>query len=455
MNRERSMNKIYTILLLATSLLSAEVQFSSDEVISEGSEITLSGHVFIKHDFGTLSANKATLTQSSGANTPSFLSACLNSCVEIKFSSNQTLQSENALINFVDNTASLSSDDRQIFFFDPDRQITIQSQKIDCEWEGDQKDPKIKALTAQKSVQISLGSDIFIHAEEAIYAPSMTNNQYGTLTLNGSTNHKPCLISIGEDLLKADSVTIEMESETLILHKPIGKIATKIINMALPEEIFFTSKTLSWNRKTGEIVLTEQILIDGAEFGHLIAHDRVFFSTDIVDEKVLFKGFEAVGESTLTTTGGMSITCDGNIDFNYETKSLLASAGMKPLIYQNGDLVIESKKLTFDKVEGSPNVISFFDDVNFSAGAMLGKAGGLTYKPSEHILNFFSSGEENVVFYNKESDTKMSATAITITRDPVTEENIIQGHGVVKLTFDHKNREQIIEVLNSCVKHPF
>lgn len=447
------MNKIVCLLTLMCASLFGDIQFSSKEVTTNGNEVVLKGNVFIKHNLGTISANEATLTQGTNSNEPSLMSACLKSCVEIQFSSNQTLHSENATIDFAHHTASLSSDDKQIFFFDPDKKITIQSKDLDCTWEDDHRNPRLISLLANNSVQISFGTDMFLHAENAEYCPNDEEN--GFLKLGSSRSEKPCLISIGDDLLKAESVTIDVENESMILHRPIGRIATAFVEKALPEEISFTSKNLLLNRKTGEISLSEQILVDAASFGHLISDDTVTFSTEKVDEKILFKGFSTQGRSYLTTDQGMKISCDGQIDFDYIGKKLTADGHETPILYQNGNLVIEARKVTLDKLQGTPKLISFYDQVNFSAGDMIGNAGSLNYRPTEHTLEFFSSEKENVVFYNKESDTKMCADGITITRDPDTQENVIHGHGIVKLTFDHKNREQIIEVLNSCVKHPF
>ncbi len=447
------MNKLLPLLAIISAPLFGEIQFSSKEVSTSGNEVLLKGNVFIKHDLGTISANEATLLQGTKQDELPLLNASLKSSVEIQFATNQTLQSEAANINFADKSATLTSNERQIYFFDPDKKLTIQSKGIQCNWENQSDNSHLTSLFANDSVQISFGTDIFLHAQDAEYAPSETKS--GILKLNSRSISEPCLVSIGDDLLKAESVTIEVDNETLILHRPIGKIATTFAKASIPEEITFTSKSLILDKKTGELFLTEQILVDGASFGHLISDDTVTFSTERVDEKMLFKGFSTKGKSFLTTDQGMKISCDGHIDFDYIEKTLVADGYDSHILYQNGDLVIESRKLTLDKLHGTPKLISFMDEVNFSAGGMVGNAGVLNYRPHEHALEFLSTEKENVVFYNADSDTKMCAEGITITRDPVTEDNIIQGHGVVKLTFDHKNREQIIEVLNSCVKHPF
>lgn len=445
--------RLVPLLTLVTSALFADVEFSSNEVTTSGNEVKLKGNVSIKHDFGTINADSATLTQSSGQTPSSFLNAILESEVQIEFITNQTIRSESATIDFSKQEASLSSSDKQIIFFDPDTQITIQSQKFTCKWDEKDHKPQLKNIHADDRVQISFGSDMFLSADDADYTP--TSDHKGILKLGSHGMEKPCLISIGDDLLKAESATIEIGSNTLILHRPIGQIATTFIDNIKASEISFTSKNLILDRASGKISLSEQILVDGAAFGQLISNDTVTFKTEKVDERILFKGFSANGESYLTTDAGMKISCNGEIAFDYEQKRLSADGYNTPILYQNGDLVIESQKITLDKLQGTPKLISFLDHVQFSAGGMIGNAGSLNYRPHEHTLEFFSSDEEKVVFYNPDSDTKMCADGITITRDPVTEDNEIRGHGVVKLTFDHKNREQIIEVLNSCAKHPF
>ena len=69
-------------------------------------------------------------------------------------------------------------------------------------------------------------------------------------------------VSVGQDQIKADSASLEMEKETLILYKPIGKIASNLINLTRPDEICFSSNILNWDRKTGELSLKENILVE-------------------------------------------------------------------------------------------------------------------------------------------------------------------------------------------------
>ena len=445
--------KYLLIFLILLSSLSADLKFSSSEVTTKGKEVELKGNVAIEHDFGTVYAQEATLTQSEGESGLPFLNAMLNSSVEIQFATNQTLKSETANIDFQKHEASMHSSKGKIIFSDPDTQITIQSQSLKCEWEQEGSKPKLKRLYADESVQISLGSDIYISADDIEYTSSSSHQ--GVLKFGSLRKEKPCLISIGDDLLKAKSATIELGNDTITLHRPIGKIATTFIENLNTDEIYFTSKNLILNRESGQISLSEQILVNGADFGQLTSNETVTFNTEKIDEKILFKGFCTKGESFLATDQGMKISCDGEIEFDYENKKLVAGANIKPILYQNGNIVIESNKMTLNKLKGAPELICFSDHVHFLAGSMVGNSGFLNYHPQEHLLEFFSSDKEKVVFYNQDSDTKMCADGITITYDPVTEENEIRGHGVVRITFDHTNQEQIIEVLNSCARHPF
>ncbi len=406
--------KSLPLFILVSTTLFGNIEFSSNEIKAHDNEILLKGDVLIKHPLGILTANEATLVQGgSHHQTPSFLSACLKSCVELQFGSEQTLLCEAATIDFVHNTASLTSPEKLISFFDPKRHTTIQSQNVDCEWND------------------------------------------GHLKLNTHSTDHPCTILIGQDEVKADSATVEVENETLILYKPIGKIAANLISLTHPEEISFSSNILNWDRKSGEISLKENILVDGNSFGSMRSTDKISFATEKVDEKLLFKGFKATGKSHLITPGGMKIICDGDIEFDHDKRHLSAMSIVEPIVYENGDLRIEAHQLTFDQLEGNPKIISFYDHVTFSSGAMHGTAGGLTYRPEEHTLEFFSLDQENVVFHNRETDIKMSADSLSISRDPETKENIIQGHGIVKLTFDHKQRDELIEVISSCMKNSF
>lgn len=403
------MKPFFPLLLSFPLILCAHLEFSSQHVKSNGDEMVLTGNVHIQHALGILKAHEAHLQQDPSHGANALLSATLKSNVELLLSSHQSLTCEEAHIDFLHHAATLTSHHRAILYSDPAQHMTLRGHTFECEWEDQHHKPTLTSLRALNQVDLNFGDNLHLLAKQAT-------------------------------LSRSSSSTLD----TLKLLKPFGTLRTT------EEKISFDAGQLTFDHTQGELVLQKDISMEGPLFGKLTSSGNLTLYTENQKEGLFFHKFKTSGPTRFCALSGIELECDGTIDYNPNKRILQAEQGASALRFIKNDLTIESEHLSLTHEHQTPEEIIFTGQVTLLAGEMKGIATRLLYQPNDHILHLQGTQENPVTFTQANSSFILTAEGVRLAIDELTQEKVVHGEGVVKITFDHTQREQLTEAIHSC-----
>lgn len=177
------------------------------------------------------------------------------------------------------------------------------------------------------------------------------------------------------------------------------------------KDLHITSDKLTWNAKKRYLEIQGAPCVEGANFGKL--------------------------------------TCDSTIYFDLEKGKITKESGATPLVFTRPNLTVQSQTILLNMEKTKPMQITFRDDVKLFNNEIVGIAEAAMYDFVDHSIQLVSEPNKEVLFYNKEKSFSMAAPKIVI------EGNEVRGVGKVRFTFEETEKENILNLLQACLKNTF
>ncbi len=227
----------------------------------------------------------------------------------------------------------------------------------------------------------------------------------------------------------------------------------KTVSLFSQKNLSFTAKKLFWDHENNVLTLNGGISIEEPSLGSFFSDNTVSFSK----KGKQISSFKSFGTTTLTYLNHHSLVSHGVITFEKESLSSTIQSplinGMVPkglqLCYKGDELGLYADKARVDYREENgklfPLVVSLEGEVQlFSLSqknkSRFGLADHLTYHPKTGSFILTADPNKKVCFVDKKENLYLSAREVHLTRDPITNKQVVKGVGNVRLalTVDEK-----------------
>ena len=310
--------------------------------------------------------------------------------------------------------------------------------KRSCELSSSEKNVKFK--DPKHDLEISTGRFFYYWNDEKY----QSGNLYATDNVE---------LSHGKVIhLLANQAYLDSDVETILLDHPIGTITSSLFKSSQKRELNFTSERLHWDQKEKTLKLQENAEVEEESFGTLFAKDSLLIEQGEKKDSFYIKSIKTVGESFFTRRDGLNLSCDGSIYFNPETMELVADQKNRPLEFHYSDLVIQAERASLSYFDEKPSKITFTNQVKLFNEEVIGKADTLTYDLVGHKITL--EGDE-VLFWDQSEHLHMAAEKLEIEHHEESHKNRVKGIGKVRFEIDENEKNNLLTILESCMKNLF
>ena len=115
----------FLLLLLPSTLLFGNIEFSSDHMDYHDKEMSLEGHVHFSSPFGTISSSRGHIIKKSPLPTAEILSAKLFGNVEVTLSKNIFITCDEVMLDMEKHTATITTHKNRATFLDIEKKLQV------------------------------------------------------------------------------------------------------------------------------------------------------------------------------------------------------------------------------------------------------------------------------------------------------------------------------------------
>jgi len=496
-------HRFFFPFLTVIILLNAAVGYSENDpmIINSGKaefngkEISLSGHVVVEHDLGSLEANQMTLVPEKMNEKIQAKHLSLKEDVNIALKNAGKLSCHLAEIDFSNLTGKFYGGANQEFvaytefFADKNGEsvpLVVKSREMIMQIAQENDEPNhstktsVSNINAEKEVTVNYNNDFMASADQASYQrvkccddqDQKNKHLAGLITLRANEEHGVCQITNRNgDMITSDNLCIDTNQRQLFFAYPKGALYTAQ-NKDVRNRIDFSSDTMTWEDKVNSLTLRENVVIHQNGLGTLVSDKDVKINQETVDGKkqlntILSSGKTVIRYMEQDKEIAHILTCHGQVCVdNKQLKTTMdsPSAMSGKILRENqvsfqdpmGDIFAD--KLIIDYIntdnnlkpvkitlEGNVHILNrcSVDAENKSDFIQYAIADSVEYTPQAKEITLKANPNSRVLFLDKVNNLQVSAPALKIRRDETTKKESIQGIGNVRFTFVKKEIEMM------------
>jgi hypothetical protein len=442
-------------LFVFSSFVSTVIE--SDSASYDGKKMHLSGAVSLKHTLGTISAENASVTKEDDKKDFSLIEVQDNVLFTPSFGGE--LSADFLLLKAEDQIADLKAlkptswvTYRGEFSKQP---LTFKSRNIQFIFSSDTKTKAaafngVNEIKAKGPVKTTFAKHFKLFSDEAAYKSSDSKLTFFCLDQSDTCT----LVYDDKSQVKAKTVVIDPHKHLIIACNPDGVFKAKNY-----DDIFFNSKTLSFDENGKLLTLSNDVNIHSMGFSCLNDHE-VIFTLD-PDQDSAIKNLKCQGKTLLSDSNHTTLTCHGSLVIDRELNKIILEGKNEPILFESTLGKIRSDKAIIEYVmEGSKAVPSklYFQGkvacINFSGLFKNEKeeikryalADNVTYIPAKKELTLKSQKPSKVLFYDENKKTKFSAEQIVIDLPDNEKKERIKTSGNVRMIFSDKEDAEFKKV---------
>ena len=331
----------------------------------------------------------------------------------------------------------------------------------------------VQQITAVGDVNVNYNHDFIASADQGLYerrsAAAENSRPAGTITLRMDSSERFCkIINRNGDLIKAGVIKIDILTKELAFEKANGTIQGSREGVKTDQRIDFSADTLLWDNANDQITLQDNVQINQAGLGRLETDGEARIYQRSHAGKKQLSLLETAGktvivfqepgkelEHTLTSYGVVAVdhiqlltTMDSpkgprgkvrdeeQVSFLDDQGEIFADKAALYYALDGGKIVLSKVRLEGnvrlkDRQDGSGDILHYViaDFVDFI--------------PEDKEMIFTAKAKRRVLFYDKMNNVQVSAPALKIKRDDVTQKESIKGIGDVRFSFIEQEYMQL------------
>jgi len=436
-------------LLIPLFLYGEKTHFSSDTVSYKDDILQLDGNVTLENNLGILKSQHANITRKSSTFSLDFLFATLQDSVLLELPYEAYISCDKAEIDFSNRHVDLTSIANQVEYHDIQNNIVFSSPKLHCDWLDD--DYKDTLISTDDHVQITYLDNLVLDADSAQFhtKTGITPESIpkGIIKAEKKSNGSPCILYRDNDQIACESILINTLDETLSLKNPMGKFLTSVINPHLLGETIFSADALLWDHKKNILTLNSNASIEESSFGKLTSSETIIISQILKNNTFDIETVTTEGSSLFEKEGELSIQCDGTMHFDRTTGELIALQKEQPILFKRLNMTVFSQKALLHYTDNKPSSITFNGDVKIQNDSIIGQAEIINYLLAEKQIELIAKEGEKVIFQNIAKTMQISADKLLISKDPVSDKEVVKGIGRVHFSFDDNDKNELLKLL--------
>lgn len=485
---------ILITLIARTLFLWAEdepMTIESGEAVYNGQDISLTGQVTIQHELGRMTAKELSIVPIvEGHPDPNAKKILLNirDQVVIDWSQGGRLQCQEAKIDCAQLIGTFVGDSihpeviyeseqgARIAKSKSTAPIIIRSKKMEMaitrQYDAQSKTQKniITRIQADEKVKVQYDEDYTILTDHAHYQQDPDDSSQRILRLYPDSSDRNCQLShLNGDLIKSDSIVINLADRTLVLTHPRGKIQT----CTEPQQpLCFSSDKLTWDEEKKILSLEDHVHIEQTGLGKIETDRCVQIKQEIVDGKVAVRSFIFPLGTELTYLDSKKamqhkIICYGPLEVDHVQRRVRMESPLdekgevlqdKQIYFEDlmGDIYADQAEFSYLSTEqglvpttvvmqGHVKIFNRFHGHLQESGSVLqyALADRVDYYLKEQEMLLASKEKNRVLFFDKINNLRMSAPSLKILHDKQSNKESIQGIGDVRFTFVESEFEEL------------
>ncbi|KAF3362756.1 Uncharacterized protein PHSC3_000670 [Chlamydiales bacterium STE3] len=449
-----------TLLLLLTPSVWAEpTSIKANYAQYSENFLSLQGQVQLTHDLGIVSTEKATLHADEQAQLKSIY---LQDEVQLNLKNGSQLNALSAVFDCPGGRGLfLGNELIKAFFKDASNSLEIQSIRMGISWNPSTlSTPKVlkNHLTAEQEVEIVYKDQLQAFGDSASYIDNK-------ILLNSNGNGKQCrLVLNAKHHLSCDRIEIYPLQKQVIFKNPSGVLIRD------SAKVYFSSKVMEWDDSRQLLILKEDVLIEDSGFGILQTQGQVsvFFKKN--DEQQDISHVTCEGEAYLVHLDEKNeehrLISSKFLTIDHQRKEIsLQSKEAQPAIYQDSHGTISAQTVHLyylaDGKKDKPQKLFLDGDVRIVNQFASTQSQYILADHSEYSFiekELALEGKENrVLLYDKLNSLELSAPALKIKRDVITNKDSVRGVGNVHFIFADDELEKLkkrFQFLEQVFKEP-
>lgn len=479
------------------------LKLSSDKACGNQKEIQLSGNVSVHHVSGTLQAEEARLITATDkeANNPGESSSRnkkkrkiaflhLQNNVSVHLTDGGSLTASKAELDCATLTGTFYSNDTLPFVTyketSPETRIPLEVKsrlmRLQMDANSNQGLTVVKEINTFDDVSVTYDKDFFFTADKGTYVQSCntqsSSSSSGKLSGNISLSmHTPegfCQARHSKgDWICAKTMIIANGKREIVFTAPYGAIRTSYADLH-EEKITFTASSLLWANSRDLLTLTGDVNIEQQGLRQWQTNDKAHIYCRQKEGRRQLSVIESFGNTTLTHINSSKqqlhqINCYDKVSLDHENccvtmSSPQASDGLIPKEKQvffhdkKGEIRADSLKMHYSQIndkcimtklhlEGNVSLFDYKASDTLTSNDFLhyAIADRVTYTPASEELYLEAYKNKRVLFYDKINNLQISAPALKIKRDSITQKESIKGIGDVRMSFIESELQQLKE----------
>lgn len=448
----------------------------SDNALFDGNLLTLRGNIRLDHSLGQIRSQKALLEGLNKDTQSVAMHLYLKDGVDLIFTNNARLRSQTAHFDYQEKTVSFESkgQEEKVFYSDNilKKDGSYSPLQLEClhATAGLLQKTNLKALTFVDIQQLYFLDEVEITLENTLKATGgkavfkrnsvdldgKEKKILGMLDLYPAIPDRYCRLCRDEDEIFATVMHFDCTNSILSFEQPKG-----MLYVQRNEPLLFSANFLSWDKKTGTLLLKDSVEAKENGFAYL--------KSDQIEL------FQKLGEplTSIVATGATEMTflekqqdhprliCQGKIVLDHGQQSIEAWADPEQsLLFHDGKIALAAEKahLIYDERENHIHCekIIFEGSVRFLAeqenSHSFGIADLITYYPTDKQVVLNSLSSQRVLLWHDDDSLRLSAKEVHIRHDSVNHTQIAEGIGDVRFSFDPQEENQMRKLFHHFLK---
>lgn len=302
---------------------------------------------------------------------------------------------------------------------------------------------QVEQLETLGSVEILYANEIKIHADHAIYK----SGDDGFLQLNSQSQCH--LENLRGDQIKAKSIVFRPNESIVVIHHPVGSIATE------PFATHFEAEKLVWDREKEHYHFEGQVKIRQNKLGTIAVSNTLD-----LDKKQ--RTLNAEGDIEMSFLLSNTLKCAGSLLIDHIQHMATIYSPEEPIVFKDSLGEITAHRATVHYLgEEKPLFVRFLaeEDVRIHSFATVDELVSESFlhtiltdraelDAGEQSLILSADEGKRTLLYDHVNHLQVSAPTLKVHRDIATHKDKIEGQGDVRFSFTEQELERLKQQLS-------
>lgn len=246
------------------------------------------------------------------------------------------------------------------------------------------------------------------------------------------------------DKVHSLSTSINLKNKEIRLEKPKGTINEFL------EASNFSADTFILNNREKKALLQNHVILCKEGLGTLESEQIELSKPD--------KQAISIGKTTLISPN-FSISCDGRVILDDIKKTIFVKADNQLTLKDEKIMVFADRALFFYKNNFQVEKIILDGNIRFMSNYIsnttsYGTADKINYFPPIKEIYLLSNPGKKVLFWQEDNSLTLSANEIQISKDKLTNKEVIKGIGKVRFSFNFEEDKFLHEIFSKYMSKP-